>query len=89
MSRGKDAHTNGKFNLSQKGAMEIMKLFMTKGVVDALAVLFMLSQLGVAVFRFPGGGGGLFFRRPFLCLFFVVFLGFLLNKLHQLFSDNS
>lgn len=28
--RGKDAHTDGKFNLSQKGAMEIMKLFFTK-----------------------------------------------------------
>ena len=28
--RGKDAHTDGKFNLSQKGCMEIMKLFMTK-----------------------------------------------------------
>ena len=27
---GKDAHTDGKFNLSQKGCMEIMKLFMTK-----------------------------------------------------------
>ncbi len=30
VSRGKDAHTDGKFNLSQKGAMEIMKLFMTR-----------------------------------------------------------
>ena len=29
--RGKDAHTDGKFNLSQKGCMEIMKLFMNKG----------------------------------------------------------
>ena len=29
-NRGKDAHTDGKFNLSQKGCMEIMKLFMTK-----------------------------------------------------------
>ena len=28
--RGKDAHTDGKFNLSQKGCMEIMKLFFTK-----------------------------------------------------------
>lgn len=28
--RGKDAHTDGRFNLSQKGCMEIMKLFMTK-----------------------------------------------------------
>ena len=28
--RGKDAHTDGKFNLSTKGCMEIMKLFMTK-----------------------------------------------------------
>ena len=28
--RGKDAHTDGKFNLSQKGCMEIMKLFLTK-----------------------------------------------------------
>ena len=28
--QGKDAHTDGKFNLSQKGCMEIMKLFMTK-----------------------------------------------------------
>ena len=27
---GQDAHTDGKFNLSQKGCMEIMKLFMTK-----------------------------------------------------------
>ena len=27
--RGKDAHTDGKFNLSQKGCMEIMKLFLT------------------------------------------------------------
>lgn len=30
VNRGKDAHTDGKFNLSQKGCMEIMKLFMTK-----------------------------------------------------------
>ena len=30
VQRGKDAHTDGKFNLSQKGCMEIMKLFMTK-----------------------------------------------------------
>ena len=30
VDRGKDAHTDGKFNLSQKGCMEIMKLFMTK-----------------------------------------------------------
>lgn len=29
-NRGEDAHTDGKFNLSQKGAMEIMKLFFTK-----------------------------------------------------------
>ena len=27
---GEDAHTDGKFNLSQKGCMEIMKLFMTR-----------------------------------------------------------
>ena len=27
--RGQDAHTDGKFNLSQKGCMEIVKLFMT------------------------------------------------------------
>ena len=26
-NRGEDAHTDGKFNLSQKGCMEIMKLF--------------------------------------------------------------
>ena len=30
VDRGKDAHTDGKFNLSQKGCMEIMKLFFTK-----------------------------------------------------------
>ena len=30
VNRGKDAHTDGKFNLSQKGCMEIMKLFFTK-----------------------------------------------------------
>ena len=30
VNRGKDAHTDGKFNLSQKGCIEIMKLFMTK-----------------------------------------------------------
>ena len=30
VNRGQDAHTDGKFNLSQKGCMEIMKLFMTK-----------------------------------------------------------
>ena len=30
INRGQDAHTDGKFNLSQKGCMEIMKLFMTK-----------------------------------------------------------
>lgn len=30
VNRGKDAHTDGKFNLSQKGCMEIMKLFMTR-----------------------------------------------------------
>ena len=29
-NRGEDAHTDGKFHLSQKGCMEIMKLFMTK-----------------------------------------------------------
>ena len=29
MDRGRDARTDGKFNLSQKGCMEIMKLFMT------------------------------------------------------------
>lgn len=28
--RGQDAHTDGKFGLSQKGCMEIMKLFMSK-----------------------------------------------------------
>ena len=28
-NRGKDAHTDGKFGLSQKGCMEIMKLFFT------------------------------------------------------------
>ncbi|MDO5294194.1 MAG: oleate hydratase [bacterium] len=28
-NRGEDAHTDGKFNLSQKGSMEIMKLFFT------------------------------------------------------------
>ena len=27
--RGRDAHTDGKFGLSQKGCMEIMKLFMS------------------------------------------------------------
>ena len=30
VNRGEDAHTDGKFNLSQKGCMEIMKLFFTK-----------------------------------------------------------
>ena len=30
VNRGEDAHTDGKFNLSQKGCMEIMKLFLTK-----------------------------------------------------------
>ena len=30
VNQGKDAHTDGKFNLSQKGCMEIMKLFFTK-----------------------------------------------------------
>ena len=30
VNRGQDAHTDGKFNLSQKAVMEIMKLFMTK-----------------------------------------------------------
>ena len=29
INQGKDAHTDGKFDLSTKGAMEIMKLFMT------------------------------------------------------------
>ena len=29
-NRGEDAHTDGKFNLSQKGCMEIMKLFFTR-----------------------------------------------------------
>ncbi|MGM9972867.1 MAG: oleate hydratase [Clostridiaceae bacterium] len=29
-NRGQDAHTDGKFNLSQKGIIEIMKLFFTK-----------------------------------------------------------
>ena len=28
-NRGEDAHTDGRFNLSQKGALEIVKLFMT------------------------------------------------------------
>ena len=31
VNQGKDAHTDGKFNLSQKGCMEIMKLFFDKG----------------------------------------------------------
>ena len=31
VNRGQDAHTDGKFNLSQKGCMEIMKLFHDKG----------------------------------------------------------
>ena len=30
VNRGKDSHTDGKFGLSQKGCMEIMKLFFTK-----------------------------------------------------------
>lgn len=30
VNRGQDAHTDGKFGLSQKGCMEIMKLFFTK-----------------------------------------------------------
>ena len=30
VNRGKDAHTDGKFRLSQKGCMEIMKLFLTR-----------------------------------------------------------
>lgn len=30
INRGEDAHTDGLFNLSQKGCMEIMKLFMTR-----------------------------------------------------------
>ena len=30
INRGQDAHTDGKFNLSQKGCMEILKLFFTK-----------------------------------------------------------
>lgn len=30
VNRGKDAHTDGKFGLSRKGCMEIMKLFFTK-----------------------------------------------------------
>ncbi len=30
VNRGEDAHTDGKFGLSDKGAMEIMKLFFTK-----------------------------------------------------------
>ena len=30
VNRGEDAHTDGKFNLSQKGCMEIMKLFFTR-----------------------------------------------------------
>ena len=29
VDRGRDARTDGKFNISQKGCMEIMKLFMT------------------------------------------------------------
>ena len=29
VNRGQDAHTDGKFGLSDKGAMEIMKLFFT------------------------------------------------------------
>ena len=29
-NRGQDAHTDGKFNLSQKGCLEIMKLFLTR-----------------------------------------------------------
>lgn len=30
INRGEDAHTDGKFNLSEKASMEIVKLFMTK-----------------------------------------------------------
>ena len=29
LNRGEDAHTDGKFNISDKGAMEIMHLFFT------------------------------------------------------------
>ena len=29
VNRGEDAHTDGKFDISDKGAMEIMKLFFT------------------------------------------------------------
>ena len=31
VNRGQDAHTDGKFNLSQKGCMEIMKLLYDQG----------------------------------------------------------
>ena len=31
IDRGKDAHTDGKFNLSQEGGMEIMKVYYDKG----------------------------------------------------------
>ena len=30
INRGEDAHTDGKFGLSEKASMEIIKLFMTK-----------------------------------------------------------
>ena len=48
--RGKDAHTDGKFNLSQKGCMEIMKLAQCTGD-EALFPAFHPSHRGTAGFQ--------------------------------------
>ena len=42
---GQDAHIDGKFNLSQKGFMEIMKLFMTKTRICMTRPLKMFSMM--------------------------------------------
>ena len=43
--RGKDAHTDGKFNLSQKGCMEIMKQFRLRNVLKMYSVFRSLTRM--------------------------------------------
>ena len=63
VNRGQDAHTDGKFDISDKGAMEIMKLFFTpneqleqiKGMAAGMEnVTWFFGQV-----LFVGGSGGL------------------------------
>ena len=56
INQGKDAHTDGKFDLSTKGAMEIAKLFMTpdedlydKTIEDVLDKYVCVGKLALCI----------------------------------------